>query len=227
MKNIEIFRFNEIDSTNNFLLSQNYNNKSQLCIAEKQTNGKGQYGRLWQQQRQSALFSLKIELLASINLNGLSLVAGLAVIYVLEKNYNIQNLSLKWPNDIFLNGKKLGGILIENILYGNVQYPVIGIGLNIKSNNFTSIDQNINTEQLILRIVDSLLFNILQFEKLGFKSFKDKWRKYDFLSKNKIKINYKKYKGISAGVNDNGCLIFKNNSIEVIIYSSSQINIIL
>lgn len=104
-----------------------------LLVAEEQTAGHGRMGRGWRSSGQASLtFSLGLALHPA-DWQGLSLAAGLAVAESLH-----EGIALKWPNDLWQQGRKLGGILIETTALpggadagGAGRYVVIGIGLNI------------------------------------------------------------------------------------------------
>lgn len=104
-----------------------------LLVAEEQTAGHGRLGRGWRSSGQASLtFSLGLALNPA-DWQGLSLAAGLAVAESLH-----EGIALKWPNDLWQQGRKLGGILIETTALpggadagGAGRYVVIGIGLNI------------------------------------------------------------------------------------------------
>jgi len=223
---LQIFEFKQIPSTNDFLANTPYENTPQLCIAQRQTSGKGQFGRVWQSQRKSALFSLKIKL-PIFDISGLSIVVGISCVQVLEKHYNATNLEIKWPNDIFLGGRKLGGILIENQIIKNQQFLIIGIGINILSDGFTSLNQNINIKQLIIRIAENIFQNLEIFQNNGLTDFQKFWQKYDFLTNNQIKIEFEKNQGTANGIDEKGILIWQGSDKKVKIYSSNQIQVLL
>lgn len=104
-----------------------------LLVAEEQTAGHGRMGRGWRSSGQASLtFSLGLALNPA-DWQGLSLAAGLAVAESLH-----EGIALKWPNDLWQQGRKLGGILVETTALpggadagGAGRYVVIGIGLNI------------------------------------------------------------------------------------------------
>jgi len=104
-----------------------------LLIAEKQTAGRGRRGRDWFSPYAASLsmsLSFKVEGGANV-LQGLSLAVGVVVKETLEK-HGVLGVQLKWPNDLYLNAAKLGGILIE--LSGDLAGPcnvVVGLGLNV------------------------------------------------------------------------------------------------
>ena len=126
---------NLIDSTNSYLLRRlpNQNQNLQVCIAEYQDSGRGRRGRKWISPFGSHIYMsmywyLEQGMAAAM---GLSVVSALAVSDAIKELYQI-NVQLKWPNDIYFDGVKLAGILID--LEGQALEPchsVIGIGLNI------------------------------------------------------------------------------------------------
>ena len=126
-KDLECHFFDSIESTNLFLSNRPFTNKVQLCVTREQTQGKGQYGRLWESQRDSSiLFSIRRNFPQECNLNGLSLVVGLAIVKVLEKECLVEGFKIKWPNDILIQENKISGILIENKFVGSSMKNSIG-----------------------------------------------------------------------------------------------------
>ena len=138
------------------------------------------------------------------------------------KNYNIKNITLKWPNDLYIKNKKVCGILQESIVFGKF-YLIIGIGINIRSspkiknypttylNNETK--KKINLNELVEKLKKAFLTNIIN-KTYSFKTIAKDWNKYAF-NKNKFinfKINNKIYKGIFKGINNNGALILEHNN---------------
>ena len=127
--------YSQLPSTNQYLLDDNDRNYTQpvFCLAEMQTAGKGRMGRQWHSPfGQNIYCSLRWDLPVGVcQLSGLSLVIGLAVLKALQQFDPSLLLELKWPNDIFARGKKLGGILIEMLAKSSGSCSVIiGIGLN-------------------------------------------------------------------------------------------------
>ncbi|MCE4557421.1 biotin--[acetyl-CoA-carboxylase] ligase [Pelomonas cellulosilytica] len=102
-----------------------------LLSASRQTAGRGRLGRAWQSDDAALTFSVALPLPAELELSGLSLAVGCAVADVLDPSAG--RIRLKWPNDLFLDGAKLGGILIETVpLPAQQRGVVIGIGLNLQ-----------------------------------------------------------------------------------------------
>ena len=101
-------------------------------MAEPQSPGRGRLGRQWQSQAGASLtFSLGLPLQPT-NWSGLSLAVGVSLAESLEPaNGQAPTLQLKWPNDLWLGQRKLGGILVETASWGDQRYVVIGVGLNV------------------------------------------------------------------------------------------------
>ncbi len=231
-KNIILYTFANIDSTNDFLLRQKPSPKIQVCIAKHQLQGKGQYDRKWLDTNSSTLLSIRINI--KRQLNGLSIIIGIALVKVLKKLFNIDNLAIKWPNDIYYNDKKLAGILIENKINANINDCVIGIGLNIVisdnmliNNNYTDLQSilsnyNINKNHLSNEIITKVLVNISNFERFGLDFFRNSWQKLDYLfDKTICLIDNNSY--LAKGIDDNGALLLIKDNKTKILYNSNEI----
>lgn len=128
----EIFYFRQIDSTNsysrrNFKELRNGN----LIIAENQTSGRGQRGRPWESNQNLGLyFSLVLKTRLDLGqLNFLTSLAGTSLNKVF-RGLGLDTL-IKKPNDIYIGGKKLAGILVENMETSLAYFTIIGIGINV------------------------------------------------------------------------------------------------
>jgi BirA family biotin operon repressor/biotin-[acetyl-CoA-carboxylase] ligase len=103
-----------------------------IVLASQQTSGRGRLGREWLSFPDSSIllsiiFRPKVPQLPQLNM-----VAGLATVHSIEKATGLKAL-LKWPNDVLLNGKKVCGILMENIFEGGeLKAAIVGIGLNVR-----------------------------------------------------------------------------------------------
>jgi len=134
---MRIIKLDAIDSTNTFLKeisSADVIDDYTVIVAKKQTNGKGQMGKIWNSKPgQNLTFSVfkDVSFLLFENQFYLSVVTALALKKALGA-FNIPKLSVKWPNDILSEDKKIGGILIENVIKQNqLVSSIIGIGLNV------------------------------------------------------------------------------------------------
>lgn len=142
---MSIIKLNAIDSTNDFLkvLSRNQSvDNFTTVVAQKQTNGKGQMGAVWQSEEgKNLIMSVLVkDVLQNVDeIFHLNVAVALSVIQVLEV-FNIPNLSVKWPNDIMSDQKKICGILIENSIKSDTNVEsIIGIGLNVNQLKFDNL----------------------------------------------------------------------------------------
>jgi len=141
----EIIHLSNIDSTNNFaakLLSENLCQNGAVILADQQTQGKGQRGNVWLSESGKNLlcsFVFKPDNLSVGKQTSLTWATSLSLLETLRK-FNIE-AQIKWPNDIYVSGKKIAGILIENQLQGSsIHCSIIGIGLNVKQENFEGLN---------------------------------------------------------------------------------------
>ena len=169
---MRIFRFSEIDSTSDFLKRKDDKKNYDLAIAEIQTCGRGRRGNNWVSQKGMALFSflLKVEEDVSIEeYSKLPLVTGIAVLNGLKRIENL-DFKFKWTNDIYLDDKKICGILVEKIQ----DFFVIGIGINI-NNSLEGAVADIATALTISTgkkyIVEDTIFTVLDEFKKQYKRF--------------------------------------------------------
>ncbi len=239
-RDLECHFFDSIESTNLFLANRPFTNKVELCIAREQTQGKGQFGRLWESQRDSSiLFSIRRNFPKECNLNGLSLIVGLAIVKVLEKECLVEGFKIKWPNDIYFENKKLAGVLLENQIQSRNQFVVIGVGINY------SIDQSMifeipwtdlskitktlpDIKLLTAEIINNILVMSENFSVSGFDDFRSDWKRYDMLQGKKVKCTDlgESFEGEVIGVSSKGALkIFTKNGVKEL-YSSRHVEYI-
>ncbi len=180
--------FDEVESTNLYLQSQPPEHLA-ICLAEFQSAGKGRRGRQWVSPM-GASVCLSIQLRAEsgvASLEGLSLAVGVVVAQALE-SLGVSDVALKWPNDILLNGKKLGGILIEvgGDLSGDC-HAIIGLGLNVRmpEQAAETIDQPwvdlksagfvLARDELAATLIEYLVALANGFERQGFARYQEAW----------------------------------------------------
>ena len=140
-----IIKLDAIDSTNDYLKALTKKESLEnftTVIAEKQLKGKGQMGSEWNSEAGKNLTMsvlVKSDLTTHHTIFNINVAVALSIISVLD-SLNIPKVSVKWPNDIMAENKKLGGILIENAIKsdGTVS-SVIGIGLNINQSDFLNL----------------------------------------------------------------------------------------
>ena len=134
----------EVSSTNDYLKSMILNNSLEdftWLVAASQTQGKGQRGNHWQSRPgENLTFSVYKQYteLAIEDQFKIAMQTALAVSRVLSQY--VQGVSVKWPNDILVGNKKIGGMLIETSVKGShINWAIIGIGLNIQQTSFNKL----------------------------------------------------------------------------------------
>lgn len=212
----ELIHVKEIDSTNTFL-HNNYKtflNKT-ILWTDVQTNGRGRFDRVWKSDDDLIFSILYKEKYDYTILIPLSIVLSLEALNI--------NAKIKWPNDIYLNNKKLAGILIEDVYNIDFEASVVGIGLNytdktefdgIGLNNFT----NIKKEDLIILIIE-------YFERLKLMDQEfliDTYKKYSLILKRKIKYHDDIF--YACDINLDGSLVL-NKDDKYIVVRSDEIDI--
>jgi BirA family biotin operon repressor/biotin-[acetyl-CoA-carboxylase] ligase len=239
-KDLACHFFDSIESTNLFLANRPFTNRLELCVTREQTQGKGQFGRHWESQRDnSILFSIRRNFPKETNLNGLSLVAGLAIVKVLEKQCLVEGFKIKWPNDIYFENKKLAGVLLENQMQSGNQSVVIGVGINysideamifeIPWTDLAKITKTLpDIKLLTAEIINNILVMSEHFSVSGFDGFRSDWKTYDMLQGKKVKCSDlgESFEGEVIGVSAEGALkIFTKNGVKEL-YSSRHIEYI-
>ncbi|MGZ5050874.1 MAG: bifunctional biotin--[acetyl-CoA-carboxylase] ligase/biotin operon repressor BirA [Methylobacter sp.] len=234
----------QIDSTNRYLVERSQQNApaGSVCLAEHQTAGKGRRGRQWVSPYGSNIY---LSILWRFQqgpaaISGLSLAIGVAVIRAL-KQLQVDDVGLKWPNDIYSQGKKLGGILVE--VSGETDGPcsaVIGLGLNLflPEDQAQSITQawtdlskvtgqdRLPRNRLAGMLLNQLLPVLADYESVGLKAYLDEWRGYDCLSgKNAVLfIGQQQFDGIVRGIDDNGMLLIERLDGNVQTFASGEVS---
>ncbi|CDG15981.1 bifunctional biotin--[acetyl-CoA-carboxylase] ligase/biotin operon repressor BirA [Xenorhabdus doucetiae] len=219
-----------IDSTNQYILEKLAElNSGDACVAEYQYAGRGRRGRKWvsafgRNLYLSMYWRLEQGPAAAI---GLSLVVGIVIAEVLNRQ-GAERVKVKWPNDLYLDDKKLAGILVELTgKTGDAAHVVIGIGMNISmsSDQQTSINQNwtnlqqsgtvIERNKLVAEIVVELKEALIQFENEGLASFIPRWFELDNFINRPVKliIGDQEIYGIARGIDQQGALLLDINGV--------------
>ena len=230
-----------VDSTNSHAMRRIQVNNLELtsgdiyvCIAEQQTGGRGRRGRAWVSPFGTNMYLSVVREFSSgvVALEGLSLVVGLSLVQAL-KECGACGLSLKWPNDVLCEGRKLAGILLEMTgdVTGNCQV-IIGIGLNINSASryMAAVDQpwtdlyslvpgQPGRNRIVGRVINHLMDAVTQFEREGFACFKGQWEALDAFRDAAVEIRgaggspeASGTTGIARGVNEQGALLLETDT---------------
>ena len=200
-------------------------------LAEYQTAGRGRRGRPWLSPYGGNLY---LSLAAPFSggaaaLDGLSLVVGVAVADTLAAAGLGQRVQLKWPNDIWVGGRKLGGILVE--LAGDMDgicIPVIGVGINGNmppvagaaiDQPWTDLTRELGQAPARSRLAGRLLAGLQQalasFRVEGFAPFRPRWQAYDCCAGQPVSVvlGERRVDGLARGVSEQGALLLEVDGV--------------
>ncbi|MDO8903554.1 biotin--[acetyl-CoA-carboxylase] ligase [Hydrogenophaga sp.] len=227
---VEVLR--SIDSTNSELMRRARDGLLEplLLVAEEQTAGRGRLGRNWHSRPgQSLTFSLAMPV-APVNWSGLSLAVGVSLANSLHAD-----VRLKWPNDLWLYERKLGGILVETAGSGTIstasapqpRLVVVGVGINIArplSTALTSLSHTagapqpmepaglaevlvgVDAGEVLQRVVAPLVHDLQAFASSGFTAFEERFAQRDALRNRAVRLS-DGTEGTAHGVDADGALM--------------------
>ena len=218
----ELSIFEEIGSTNDYLLENSKKNKISICLTESQTKGRGRNSKEWQSPKYENIY-MSISFSTNQDLkffSSFSLVTALSVQKALTKHKF--DTKIKWPNDIYINSKKVGGILIETLSKDKNNIVVVGIGLNVFMKSNSKIDRewtslilenesmSIDRNKIISDIANELLIDKKTFEEKGFGAFRKNFNELNILKNKKVSLSNSHYDDVVAlDVNEDGSLNLK------------------
>ncbi|OLD82035.1 MAG: biotin--[acetyl-CoA-carboxylase] ligase [Acidobacteria bacterium 13_1_20CM_58_21] len=144
-----IFHFFRTDSTNRVALELGHAGEAEgaVVLAEEQTAGRGRGGRAWHSERATGIYVTLLlrPKLAPVQAPLLTMMAGLSAHSAVQALTGLE-VDLKWPNDLLVRGRKLGGILTEmHAEPGQIRFVIVGIGLNVNQEKFPGELANLAT----------------------------------------------------------------------------------
>lgn len=190
---MKLIELEEVDSTNEYLKREYQNLPMQACVTTKhQTKGRGRNGHVWESQaNENLIMSFLFKDFHKIeDAWKMTQLATCSVVGLLDR-HRIK-ATIKWPNDIYVDGKKICGILVETILDSDLKGVIVGIGLNVNSNEYQSMKQVTGKTYKISKLAVGLktfmliyynLYQTNQFHKVleyanSISYLKDKWVSY-------------------------------------------------
>ncbi len=216
--------FPVMDSTNEYVKNNLKSlNHGQVVCAGYQEKGRGRNKNSWFGEKdKSLLFTLLIKNhMPPKQAVKTVFIIALAVKFAIKNIYNIST-EIKWPNDIYYNGKKIAGILtgkIENSI-------IIGVGLNVNQKKFIPEIANIASSLYLITNQEKHVFNVLaqilnsfekifsEFQTTGFEQIKNQVMENFYLMGKEIKVTSgtQEYTGICRGMNNEGELILETQN---------------
>lgn len=242
---VEIYLNVLLDSTNAFLKQlTSAVKKIRVCLAEKQTRGRGRRGKEWFSPFGSNIcMSIRRPVNITPKASGaISLVVGISIVQALE-SFGYVDLKIKWPNDIYYKNKKLSGVLIEVV---SVKHDfldvIIGIGMNVNvpDSALSSVEQawvNLaeipcdspaSRNDLVIAIVNNLNENLSLLENKGLNAFQQSWKRYDLLLGKSIKVMQEDnslIEGEAIGISDTGRLLVERTNNTVLPVSAGEVSV--
>lgn len=238
---MKMIKLDAIDSTNSYLkkllLKKNINDFT-VVVSKHQTNGRGRNGNLWFNKPSLNLAFSVYKRFINFSVNEkfmLNIVSSVSVYEVLKK-YKLNNLTIKWPNDIMTENKKIAGILIENSVRGNkINHSVIGIGININQSQFLDLPnatsvflesgKKHSVDKIAVELKDAIEKNFTNFKKRETEliEFYNSVLYKRNVATDFITVDAKKIQGTIIGVNKEGTLSLKQKNHKVFEYSENQI----
>lgn len=219
-----------VDSTNAEVIRLRAAGSNELivCLADQQTAGRGRRGKPWQSPAGENIY-LSLGLMVRggfASLEGLSLVVGVAIAEALE-SLGVDGASLKWPNDLQFDGRKLAGILIE--LQGELEgaaQVVVGIGLNVHMQNAQGVEQAWTSldlasgdsgsiwerNHIASALIEHVLASVDCFSEHGFDTFRDRWQQRDVFKGKMLQSIQGHHRGIGLGINNAGHYLLETPS---------------
>ena len=229
---MKFLKFDEIDSTNNYMKEnfskfENYD----IVAAKNQTSGRGRRGNTWSSLEGMALFSFLLKTENKLDIHEytkLPLIAGISTLVALKKikdgTYNF-----KWTNDVFLDNKKLCGILIEKVQ----ENFIIGIGINVRNiipdelqKIAISMNSDHNIDDLILKVVEEFSNYYQKFINGKWNEILQEINQYNFLKDKIIKVHIGEqvFQGKAKNIAQDGRLEIETDG-ELKLFSVGEIKI--
>ncbi len=222
----EIIKFATLPSTNLYL-KQNHQSYLEFTVitTDNQTNGKGRMSRTWISSKDNLTFSILLKpTFDSSKLPLISLITGAALCNVINRYIKC---SIKWPNDIIINDKKVAGILVEGIFTDKTEAVIVGIGINVNEVLFPNnliikatslrleLEEIIDKEKLLDEVVKEFIDLYTKFLNDD-NTYLDIVKDNNYLINKEVYINNKKIKVLD--INNKGNLIILENNQEREIY---------
>lgn len=242
--NFTILRFDSIDSTNLEAIRQAQMGAGEgVCVvARQQAAGRGRHGRTWVSAKDAGLF-FSLILRPKLETKFLPLITLMSAVAVFETlRESGLNPDIKWVNDIHIDGKKICGILAETSETKKGLAVIVGVGINLKSTNFslelktsaTSIESEIQKPIDAETLLQSLTLFLAKYYALlegenGTTLILEEWAKrssYFFGKKVRVKLENEIILGTTCGLEENGALRVKTKTKGVRIIQAGDVEMV-
>jgi BirA family biotin operon repressor/biotin-[acetyl-CoA-carboxylase] ligase len=237
--------FQIVDSTNTTAkncFDENKAREGSIIYCSKQQKGKGRGSNAWySRENESLCFSVILEpaFLEASNYYQLHKLTCISLIESIESYIPEKKLQIKWPNDIYFDNKKLGGILISNNIKGStISLSIIGVGLNINQEKFPEelinpislkeiCGKKYSTDKILKKIGTQFFSNYSKFSK-DLNSFDSAYqqRLYKLGEKSRFIINNKECTAVVRGVNEEGKILLEH-AAKIKAYAKDEVKMLI
>jgi len=215
-----------VDSTQNLTwqLGLEGSPEGTVVFAQTQKKGRGRIQRQWISPRGGIYLSLLLRpyFLSIQEIPQITLLIALGCLRGIKKATGVE-CSVKWPNDIYLKGKKLGGILCEiNAEADRIHFVVAGIGINVNSKDlpsqatslFLHLKKKVSRVEIAKRILEEIEVCYRQAQREGFSNLLEEWGQFCPLwgKRVKVKVFDKQIEGEAAGIDERGYLLLRKDN---------------
>jgi BirA family biotin operon repressor/biotin-[acetyl-CoA-carboxylase] ligase len=227
----QVLFYNEVNSTNDIAreLIEKGSVVEQIVVAQSQRAGRGRAGRTWYSPSNENIYLTHIVDITDMSheASSITLVAGLAVRKTIA-HFSSARVEVKWPNDVWVNDKKIAGILTESIL-DDTHYAIIGIGIDVNMKELDSSIEEIATSLALLEGKTFDLSDVLEkygnnareyferFKEEGFSVFHDEYIHAMALRERRVSVSFQSevVEGMVTGITNTGALILNTSRGEV------------
>jgi BirA family biotin operon repressor/biotin-[acetyl-CoA-carboxylase] ligase len=223
-----VYHFFKTDSTNRVAMELGYAGEPEgaVILAEEQTAGRGRSGRSWHSERGAGLYVTLLlrPRLSPVQAPLLTMLAGLSAHSAIQAQTGL-SAELKWPNDILMEGKKVGGILTEmHAEPTQVRFVIVGIGINTNQEKFpgdiASVATSLRKEsgrthsrlELLVRLLNEFESDYNRFLREGARYVVDRFERVSSFASGKrvrVETGFETYFGTTAGLTSDGLLQVK------------------
>ncbi len=231
---VEVRVFPVINSTNAWVSAQSTSIRNLACLAEYQTAGRGRRGRQWHMPFGSGIaMSMRWDTSRWADVPPrVTLALGMAIAGLLRE-MGVDGIGVKWPNDLLVSGRKLGGILVEQRRGGDRSWLVIGLGLNVRLSPSAPIDQPWTDlasvlsgslperNRLAARLLEVMADALCAFPDQDPGELSRQWAAFDVLAGEPVRVECPDgvIDGLASGVDEAGRLRVANGEAQWLLHS--------
>ena len=229
-KRLNLHIYDEIDSTNDEAKRIEGIKDFHIFITEKQTKGRGRHGKKWSSPNTGNIYMTISTSQNTSQISPISLISGLICKKAIDKFIKKPSIMLKWPNDVLLNDKKIGGILVETEINKENIKTIIGIGINLnisKKESWWGDLSKFALESKRNELINLILTEFLNIFDYSYDNWVDDWKKSCLHLNKEIEIfdgEHLQKKAIFKDIDAQGNAVIESNEGEEVI-ATSQISI--